>query len=255
MLRSFGPYIPRRPQKLNGPLMAMLLNGLHDHHAGRVFVLHIGAGTGEGSIPLLDRFRDAGWSGLLVEPYPDHFAALEALHADSDRVAVLNLGVSDTAATLALHSASPGALARNPRLPHGRATLIRERLGLTDAADITSVDIPVLRLDAVLEELGLGTADLVVINAGGHEEQVLRSFDLGALAPKLALVQAAPGTLVESATAEAFSQAGLLVFRIGDWLAGLAPGALFVPLEELLSFFNRGIDQSADPATATETEE
>ena len=255
MLRSLGAYTPRRPHKLNAPLMAMLLNGLHDHHAGRVFVLQIGAGTGEGGIPLLDRFRTDGWSGLLIEPHPDHFAALEALHADSDRVAVLNLGVSDIAATVALHSAAPEALARNPRLPRGRASLIRDRLGLTGPDDITSVEIPVLRLDAVLRELGLDTAQLIVINAGGHEEQVLRSFNLGALGAKLALVHAAPGTLVETATAAALTGAGLLVFRIGDWLAGLAPGALFVPLEELLTFFNRGLGQPADPASPSEAEE
>ena len=255
MLRSLGAHTPRRPHKLNGPLMAMLLNGLHDHQAGRVFVLQIGAGTGEGGIPLLERFRADGWSGLLIEPHPDHFAALEALHADSDRVAVLNLGVSDIAATVALHSLAPEALVRNPRLPRGRASVIRDRLGLTDGADIVSVEVPMLRLDAVLGELGLDTAQLVVINAGGHEEQVLRSFDLGALAPKLALVHAAPGTLVETVTAAALTGAGLLVFRIGDWLAGLAPGALFVPLEELLTFFNRGLGQAADPVPLGEAEE
>jgi len=233
----------------------MLLNGLHDRHSGRVFVLQIGAGGGKTGLPLLPRFREGGWSGLLIEPHPDHFAALEALHVESERVAVLNLGVSDISATLALYALAPEALAGNPRLLHGRASLTRDRIAGPGRTDVMSVDVPVLRLDSVLRELGLDSAQLVVINAGGHEEQVLRSFDLAALSPGLVFVHAATGTVVETASLAALADAGLIPFRIGDWLAGLAPGALAVPLEELLSFFNKGIGQTADQKTDLPTDE
>lgn len=248
MIRDLGPFNPRRPHKLNAPLLTMLLNGVHDRHAGRVFVLQIGAGTGQGGIGLLQRFGEDRWSGLLIEPHPDHFAALEALHAESDRVAVLNLGISNVAASVALHSVAPEALARDPRLSGGRASVVRDRLmdpRLSDE-DIVSVDIPVLRLDSVLGELGIDSAHLVTINAGGHEPQILDSFDLAALAPSLMLVAAEAGSDAEAACVVALTDASFLPFRIGGWLVGLAPGALSVPLEELLTFMQKGVDQTED---------
>jgi FkbM family methyltransferase len=245
MARVLGSFAIRRPHKLNAPIMAMLLNAIHDRHAGRVFVLQVGAGDGKTSPDLLSRFADDGWSGLLIEPHPGHFAALEALHADSDRVAVLNLGVSDVSANLPLHSLSAEAAARNPKLAPNRASLIRDRIagpGLTDD-DIASVEVPFLRMDSVLRELGIDSAQLIVVNAGGHEEQVLRSFDLAILAPSLALVRSAPDTPLDDAILAALTAANLTPYRVGGWLAGLAPG-LTVPLDDLLTFFNRGIGQT-----------
>lgn len=106
MIRDLGPFIPHRAHKLNAPIVAMLPNGAHDRNKGRGFVVQVGAGTGHTGFPLLSRFRDDGWSGHMVERYP---AQLDALHADSDRVAVLNLGSSDIPSALALHSLTPAS--------------------------------------------------------------------------------------------------------------------------------------------------
>lgn len=249
MIRDLGSFTPRRPQRLTGPLLTMLLNALHDRHAGRVFVLQVGAGDGHGGLPLLPRFRGDGWSGLLIEPHPRLFAALEALHAHSDRVAVLNLGLSDAAVNLALHSVSPAAQERHPKAALNRASLIPDRLlgpGLTPG-DLDSIEVPFLRLDTILGELGIEAAHLIVVNAGGHEEQVLRGADLSALKPSLVLVRCAAGTAIEAGCVVRLEAAALLPFRIGEWLAGLAPSALAVPLEELLTFFGRGIGQPDTP--------
>lgn len=245
MVRPLGIFGIKRPSRLDAPILAMILNALHDRHKGRVFVVEVGAGTGEGSLGLVDRFRSDGWSGLLVEPHPIHFAALEALHAESDRVAVLNLGISDIAANLPLHFLRPEALDRNPKLARHRASIVRDRILVRGAAetDLDSVEVPFIRLDAVLHELGIKGAQLVVINAGGHEEQVLRSFDLAATRPSVALVRTVAGTPADDALVALLQEAGLTPFRVGGWLAGLAPG-LAVPLDELLTFFNRGIGQT-----------
>jgi FkbM family methyltransferase len=245
MARVLGTFAMRRTQKLNAPILAMLLNAVHDRHHGRVFVLQVGAGNGTSFPDLLARFTDQTWSGLLIEPHPDHFAALETLHADSDRVAVLNLGISDISANLPLFALTPEAAARNPKLGANRASLIRDRIagpGLTDA-DIASVEAPFLRMDSVLRELGIDSAQAVIVNAGGHEEQVLRSFDLAALSPSLALVRSAPDTPLDEAILTALTAAKLTPYRVGGWLAGLSPG-LSVPLDDLLTFFNRGIGQT-----------
>lgn len=248
MTRDLGPFIPRRPHKLNGPIQTMLLNGLQDRHQGAVFVLQVGAGNGETGLPLLQRFRDDGWSGLLIEPHPQSFARLDALHQDSDRVAVLNLGISDVSANLPLYSLTPEAEARSRRGPRGRASLIRDRIATSGTApeDVASSEVPFLRMDTVLRELGLDTAQLVVINAGGHEAQVLQGFDLSALDPSLALVHATPGTASEDDCVVALTGSGLLPFRVADWLVGLAPDRLAVPMEDLLTFFQKGVGAPQD---------
>lgn len=243
MLRDLGPYVPKRAYKLNAPILTMLLNALHDRHEGRVFVLQVGAGSGEGGLPLLPRFRDDGWSGLLIEPLPQNFAQLEALHQDSDRVAILNLGISDTSANLPIYSLTAEAEARQRRGPRGRASLDRDRIarpGFGDE-DVQQAEVPVLRMDIVLEELGIDTAQLLVVNAGGQEEQVLAGCDLATLDPSLIFLHTAPDSPSEASCITTLTQAGLIPFLVGGWLVGLAPSRLSVPLEELLTFFNKGI--------------
>lgn len=252
MTRDLGPYVPKRPHKLNPAFTAMLFNAVHDLHDGRVFVLQIGAGDGDTGLPFLTRFRDDGWSGLLVEPHPENFAALEALHAESDRVAVLNLGVSDEAANLLLYSLTPAAQAQQRRVPRGRASLIRDRImtpGIANEA-IAEVEAPFLRLDAVLEELGIDSTQVVAINAGGHEEQVLRSFELAALHPALVLVNSVAGTSADAACIATLLAAGLHPYRLGEWLVGFVPGSLAVSMDDLLTYFQKGVDAPQPPEGA-----
>jgi len=222
MIRDLGPYVPKRAHKLDAPILAMLMNAVDDRHPGQVFVVQVGAGSGEGDLPFLPRFRDGGWSGLLIEPHPQHFAQLDALHANGERVAVLNLGISDLAANLPLHSLTPESEARTRRAPRGRASLIRDRIATsgTPPEEITSIEVPFLRLDTVLTELGIDSAQLVAINAGGHEAQVLASFDLAALDPALVLVHSTPGTVADEACIACLTAASLHPFRVAGWLAG-----------------------------------
>ncbi len=248
MIRDLGPFSPKRAHKLDAPILAMLLNGLHDHQRGQVFALQVGAGSGQTGLPLLPRFRDDGWSGLLIEPLPQNFAQLDALHSASDRVAVLNLGISDVSANLPLHALSPEALARNPRAPRNRASLIRDRIATpgTIEDDVLSVEVPFLRMDTVLGELGIDSAQLVAVNAGGHEAQVLHSFALAPLDPSLVLVHSTPGTAADDSCIATLAAANLHPFRVAGWLVGLAPDRLAIPLEELLTFFRRGIGAPQD---------
>lgn len=248
MIRDLGPFVPKRPQRLDAPILAMLLNAVHDRHQGRVFVLQVGAGSGETGLPLLSRFRSDGWSGLLIEPHPQNFAQLDALHANGDRVAVLNLGISDHSSNLPLHSLSPEAQAADRRVHRGRASLIRDRIATPGIApeDIVSTEASFLRMDTVLTELGIDSAQLVAINAGGHEAQVLSGINLPALDPSLVLVHSTPGTSGDEACIATLTAACLLPFRVAGWLVGLAHARLAVPMEELLTFFQKGTGTQQD---------
>lgn len=247
MPRDLGKFTPKRPHKLVGPMLTMALNAVHDRLAGRVFVLQIGANDGQTGAPLLDRFRHHGWSGLLIEPHPVFFQALSDLHRDSERVAVLNLGIAAEAGTQPLYHLTGPAAARFPAEMAAKATLDPARLQTSPAAaspnaeDIAFTDVPLLRLDVVLRELGIDRVDMIVVNAGGRELDVLASFDLAALNPTAVLVDCSGASPAEDAAAiAALTAAGLQVFRIAHRLLGIRPQGLAVPLDELFCFFGLG---------------
>jgi hypothetical protein len=57
----------------------------------------------------------------------------------------------------------------------------------------------------------------------------------------LVLVHSTEGTASDTDVIATLTAAGLLPFRLAGWLVALAPGRLSVPLEELLTFFQKGI--------------
>ena len=62
----------------------------------------------------------------------------------------------------------------------------------------------------------------------------------------LILVHSIPGTAADDACIATLTAANLHPFRVADWLAGLAPARLAVPLEELLTFFQKGLNAPQD---------
>ena len=72
-------------------------------------------------------------------------------------------------------------------------------------------------------------------------------IDLAALDPALVLVHSTPGTVADEACIACLTAASLHPFRVAGWLAGLAPTRLAVPLEELLTFFQKGLGAPQDP--------
>ncbi len=187
-----------------------------------------------GMVLLLPRLRDEGWSGLLTDPRPDIFAGLEPPHPASERVVVWNFALSDISGMWPRHSLSIDAQLRLPMQPRGRASFDVERL-VEGGAGTDEV----LRMGAVLTELGIDRAQLLAINAGGAGALVLRGFDLAGMQPSVCLGHARPGTPEDAACIAALPAGGLVVFRIGDHPAGPASGVPAVPMDELLTFFNR----------------
>lgn len=244
MIRDLGAYVPKRSYKLNEPIVTMLFNARHDRHEGRVFVLQVGAGNGDGSMP---RFRDDG-SGLLIDPLPKSFKQFEHLHRDSDRVAILNLGISDVSANLPIHSLTMGAEASQRRSSRGRASLTRDRIARPGVADedVQETEVSVLRTNVVLEGLGFDTAQLLVINVGNDEEHAIARCDIAALDASLICLNIAADSPSEARCIATLTGAGYFPFLVAGWLFGLAPGRLALPMEEHLTFFDNCVGAAQD---------
>jgi FkbM family methyltransferase len=133
-------------------------------------ILDIGANIGTTTIPLLRRF--GARRAIVFEPEPSNLRLLALNCLDNgvlDRVAIHALALSDRdgEVTLALSPTNSG---------DHRVLVAGERAGGDlDEEQRTTVGVPALRLDALVErgDVDLGALGLVWMDAQGHEGQIL----------------------------------------------------------------------------------
>ncbi|TWT78157.1 hypothetical protein Pla123a_09470 [Posidoniimonas polymericola] len=117
--------------------------------------------------------------GVLVEPHPSAFSRLKSLHGDDRRLTLLNAAIDHRAGTRELYSP--------PRADTQLASfdpshVMRAGFG-RDELNTHQVDC--LTIDDALRLGGLQEVDLLHINAGGHDHEILASLDLDRVRPSL----------------------------------------------------------------------
>jgi len=120
--------------------------------------------------------EQAGWTGILIEPQPDHVERLRA-QRNAKVFAVAATSPEHHGGTLPLHVAGP------------LSSL--DRSGMAPGAEPKAViEVPVRTLDSILEEAGAPSPlDFVSIDVEGHELEVLRGFTLARWRPRLILLE------------------------------------------------------------------
>ena len=252
MPRDIGKFRPRRPKKMNHALMAMILNGINDIKKGNVFVLQVGAHDGKMDDPIFNTSQKYGWGGLLIEPHPAYFSDLETVYKDNEKVEIVNCGISSDEGTMPLYYLNEDARPAYPTWMRGCASLEKDRMlqaieksqvtGRDTDSDIAFTEINMRRLDNLLKERSVKSADIVVIDVEGHELSVMNSFNLKKLKVSAAIVEC-NGVNVEQEDeyVAALEKASLDVYRLNDDLVGLKPDAINIPIEDLLHFFGKSV--------------
>ncbi len=218
-------------KKVQNRLRDFIIASLHRTDRD-VHYVHVGANDGRLADPVFKIAKHLDWSGLLIEPNPLYFSRLERLHANRPKMDLLNCGISDVAGNMILYHLSERSESRYPAWAAGCASLDRDRLKqvLARANDVLDDDIAeagifLRRLDEVLASKNIETTDLLVIDVEGHELNVLNSFDLTVLCPKLMLVEV---NLVspdeEVAIMDVMKSAGYTIHRFGDDLLAYSTG-------------------------------
>ncbi|PAW68622.1 MAG: hypothetical protein B9S34_01820 [Opitutia bacterium Tous-C1TDCM] len=151
--------------------------------------IQIGANDGQRYDPLAAFIARHGWQGVMLEPMPAYFAALQNRYGAQPGLTLLPAALDATQGTRAIyHLADCTGL---PDWTHGLASLDRGRLeaaarelGLPDSA-IASRQIATVTWDEVRLRLGPGGCDLLVLDTEGFDLPLLRSAGLGDFSPRV----------------------------------------------------------------------
>ena len=143
-------------------------------------------------------FYRRGWRGINIEPRPD---AIRAFQSARRRDTNLQLAVSDCAATLTYYWFD------EPALNTFDGELARSRLANTPYQLVRTIEIPVERLDGILERhLPPGQViDFLSIDVEGLDFAVLKSNDWQKFRPQCVLVEALGNSLEDAMRSEVAS--------------------------------------------------
>ena len=157
------------------------------------FFIEIGAGDGATYDHLRPFVLERGWRGVMVEPVPYVFEWLRRNYEGTETVALENVAVADHDGRVPFfYFAEPNEQERE-RVPghyHLLGSLSREMLlGHTDVPErerrIVEAEVPSMTFASLCAKHDVETLDLLLIDAEGHDCEILAGIDVEALRPRL----------------------------------------------------------------------
>jgi FkbM family methyltransferase len=148
------------------------------------FFVQIGAFDGRTGDQIHDYVKRFGWHGVLVEPQPRYFRALQETYAGFDGLDLRNVAVAERAQTRKLYAVREGATGLPDWAPQ-TASFDRshiEQRGI-DPAVIESYEVDCVPLSTLLE--GVERVDLLQIDVEGFDAAVVAMFDFDTYRPQI----------------------------------------------------------------------
>jgi FkbM family methyltransferase len=156
-----------------------------------VCFVEVGAGDGVTADHLRPFAARAGWRGIMVEPVPYVFERLRRNYADIQGVSLENVAISDRDGSVTFHYlAEPARGERVPDRYHLLGSLSRDLLlrnpGVPDAERrVVTTELPSVTFASLCEEHGVESLDVLVIDAEGHDCEILARVDIDGLRPRV----------------------------------------------------------------------
>ncbi len=211
-----------------------LLAAFAGSYPGASFV-EIGANDGELHDPIQPYIRSRQWRGVMVEPVPYLCERLRHNYAaEADRVAIENAAIDSGGGRRPFYYLRPESERHDlPHWYHGLGSFDRRHLlesagGDRDAIErlIVEAEVACLSLAELCSKHGIDRLDLLLIDAEGHDWEILRSVDFGDIHPRLLVFE--HHNLGEADLAEcegALRAAGYHLVRDGldTWCLDLSP--------------------------------
>jgi FkbM family methyltransferase len=171
-----------------------------DHVAARrsPSVLQIGCMDGVSWDPVHAAIKRHNCAALLVEPQPEFAALARAAYADYPQVRVANCAISEHDGVATLHRVPPVHVLDGsvPKWAAGIASLYTDRNALGGlrvgqgaaeaiAAHRSSIEVPCMRLQTLIDQFELRRVDIVVTDVEGGDWMVLRQLNLKRYRPAM----------------------------------------------------------------------
>jgi FkbM family methyltransferase len=174
-----------------------LLRAFARQYPAAVFV-EVGANDGDQHDKLREHIRSRQWRGLMVEPVPYVFERLRRNYADLARVVPVNAAVGEQNGTVPIYhlvEADDPQAAGLPDWYDGLGSFSRQVLldHVNEIPDIgrriVKTEVRCVTFDALCEENGIESLDLLALDTEGHDWRILRSVDFDHYAPRVVIYE------------------------------------------------------------------
>jgi FkbM family methyltransferase len=157
------------------------------------YFIGIGANDGVTHDPLYPFVRDFGWRGVMVEPIPEAFGALERNYAGFPGVALVNaaVGESDGQGTIyTIAGSAPEAETMSLHSSFSRDMLLRGSQWHPDIeSHVVERTVPIVSFPTLLRTADSRAVDVLKIDTEGYDLKILETIDLTILSPRLILAE------------------------------------------------------------------
>jgi FkbM family methyltransferase len=157
------------------------------------YFIGIGANDGVTHDPLYPFIRDFGWRGIMVEPVPESFAALERNYAGFGEVALVQaaIGLVDGKGTIyTVEVSDENSAMMSLHSSFNRDILLTGSRWHPDLeSHIIEREVMLMSFPTLLAKANGQTVDVLKIDAEGYDLEILKNTDLAHLSPKLILAE------------------------------------------------------------------
>lgn len=189
---SRSPYFLRH--LVTSSVQGWLLHTLQETFGTDIFFLQVGANDGSTFDPLTDRIRNHHWRGILVEPVPNMFAALQANYAGCEGLTFVQAACADFPGTLPFYQVKneddhPWEAVRG--LSSLNRDVIRSHFGTDEqfAQYVDEIAIDVVTAEHLLNTHRNEHVHLLLVDTEGADARVLDGFDIEGRRPEIVMIE------------------------------------------------------------------
>jgi FkbM family methyltransferase len=158
-----------------------------------VYLLQIGANDGRRNDEARQFIHKYRWRGLLLEPLPDIFSALQDNYTQMKQITLVNAALADCDGEMTFYRVKPG-----PDIPDfcnqlgsfSLETILKHRT-LFPAIEqhIVTQKVQTLTFPTLMQQHGVQKIDAIIIDTEGYDFQILKMLDLRQFRPALIMYE------------------------------------------------------------------
>lgn len=192
--RQFGydlHWLPRALRRQPQGEVRLTLEHIVAHRMAEVtefFFIQIGAFDGSSVDPVFEMARRHNWRGILIEPQPEAFAALQKTYSGQSRLVFVQAAITSACGAVDFYQVQPGVPGLPSKAPLiaslDRDMVVKNLGGSADlSAHIRKIRVPSWTLQALAAAHDVQRIDLLQIDAEGHDFEILKTLDFEKLRP------------------------------------------------------------------------